>query len=144
METKIRKEDIIPVIPSQMFGIDKNIIVIFLIVAVLIIFSYYLFNGLKKLRDDVRLMKSKELNNEDVLEKVEINNDSVKAMELKMNQLVSELNKREQKEQSCPVITQPKLPVVQIKYEKKNEILGSDDEYSEDDTDEEIIPVVKV
>jgi hypothetical protein len=95
--TKIKKniEDIQEQ-ASQMFGLDKNMIVIFLIIAVLIVSSYYLFNGFKKIRDEVKLMKSREIDTEDIMEKVDYNNDSVKAIEIKLDQLIGELSKRDQ------------------------------------------------
>ncbi len=73
----------------QLFGFDKNMIFIFVCIIIILLFLYYLFNMVKKLREDIRVMKSREIENESLLERIEYNNEAVKAIELKIDQLNS-------------------------------------------------------
>lgn len=81
---------------SQLFGLDKNLIIILVVTGVSLCASFYLFKEVKKLRDDVRILKAQEID-QDLIEKVEENSESVKAIELKMDQLITALSARERK-----------------------------------------------
>ncbi len=114
---------------SQIFGLDKNITVLFVTVIVLFIFSYYLFREFKKVKEEIRTLKSKEIDMEEIIEKVNVNSDSVKAIEIKMDQLIHALTKNsEQRQPQQP--QQVKSPVTQV--------VESDDDY-ETESDDGII-----
>ncbi len=115
---------------SQIFGLDKNITVLFITVIVLFIFSYYLFREFKKVKEEIRTLKSREIDMEDVLEKVNVNSDSVKAIEIKLDQLIHALTKN-----NAP---HPQ-PQVNVKQPVKSPpVLESDDDY-ETESDDGII-----
>lgn len=128
---------------SQIFGIDKNITVLFITVIVLFIFSYYLFREFKKVKEEIRTLKSKEIDMEEIIEKVNVNSDSVKAIELKMDQLIYALtknNSQQPQEQAQPQaqVQQPRVQVQQVRTPPVNQIVESDDDY-ETDSDDGII-----
>ncbi len=137
---------------SQIFGLDKNITVLFVTVAVLFIFSYYLFREFRKVKDEIRTLKSKEIDMEEIVEKVNVNSDSVKAIELKMDQLIHALTKNNSQPQPQPQpqpqvqvqpqvqtqVQQPRVQVQQARSPPVNQIVESDDDY-ETESDDGII-----
>ena len=135
---------------SQIFGLDKNITVLFVTVIVLFIFSYYLFREFKKVKEEIRTLKSKEIDMEEIVEKVNVNSDSVKAIELKMDQLIYALTKNNsqpqhqvqqpQVQQSLEQVQQPRaqVQVQQMRSPPTNQIVESDDDY-ETESDDGII-----
>jgi len=123
---------------TQIFGLDKNITVLFITVIMLFVFSYYLYREFKKMKDEVRNLKSKEVEIEELIEKVNVNGDSVKAIEIKLDQLIYALTKNNTSPPPQKVQTPP--PQVQV----KQPVVESDDDY-ETDSDDGIIrqPITK-
>jgi len=121
----------------QIFGLDKNMTVLFAIIVMLFIFSYYLFREFKKMKEEIRTLKSKEIDIEEIAEKVNINSDSVKAIEIKMDQLIYALTKNNHQPQAQqPQVQQPQVQIV--KTPPVNQTLESDDDY-ETESDDGII-----
>jgi len=75
---------------SSGFSIDKNVIMMITVAGVSFGLFYYLFRELKKIKEDVRLIKS--FDNDDLLDKVEQNSESVRAVEIKLDQLIMAIN----------------------------------------------------
>jgi len=89
-----RREDVLSD-PTQMLnGVDKNMMMILAIALLSLGSSYYLFREMKKIKEDVNAVKNAE-DNEELLEKVEQNSESVKAIETKLDQLITALNTRD-------------------------------------------------
>jgi hypothetical protein len=79
---------------SLIMGVDKNIVIMASITVISIGLSLYLFKEFKKIRDDVRILKGQGPDDE-LIEKVEQNSESVKAIEMKLDQLILALGARE-------------------------------------------------
>lgn len=93
-----RKSDDLVTIDNQLFGIDKNLLITIAAVGVSLCFSMYLFKEIKKIREDVRYIKSQEPDTE-LIDKVEENSEAVKAIEIKLDQLITALGNRERRMQ---------------------------------------------
>ncbi len=104
-----RPDDLTLIEHQQVFGIDKNLIITVAVVGVSLCFSLYLFRELKKLKDDVRTIKTQEPDTE-LAEKVEENSEAVKAIETKLDQLITAISTRERKYQQMMMMQQPQQP----------------------------------
>ncbi len=100
--------------PSQMFGIDRNLLIMGAIASISIGLCMYLFSELKKVKEDVKLIKTQEPD-DDINERVEQNTESVKAIEIKLDQLIMALNARErEREQRRPQMAPQQMPPQQM------------------------------
>ena len=79
---------------NQIMGIDKNLLIMAAILSLSVGISFYLFKEIKKVKEDFRTLKSGEAD-DDLIEKVEQNSESVKAIENKLDQLISALSARD-------------------------------------------------
>ncbi len=122
-EYKIKKIDELALtsdtLSPQIFGIDRNLLIGLTLIGVSMGFSLYLFKEVKKIRDDVMFIKSQEPDSE-LIDKVEENSEAVKAIELKLDQLITALESRERRysqpqpvQSHSPVQSQPQPPPVQ-------------------------------
>jgi hypothetical protein len=107
-----KSEDLVTSDSHQIFGLDKNLLLTFAVVGVSLMFSMYLFREVKKLRDDVRTIKAQEPD-QDILDKVEENSEAVKAIENKLDQLITALGARERRMQQMAQQIQQTQPVPQ-------------------------------
>jgi hypothetical protein len=96
--------------PHQFFGIDRNLIITLAVVGISLGLSMYLFREIKKIRDDVRTLKSQEPDSE-LIEKVEENSESVKAIETKLDQLITALGTQQRRYQQ---MQQPQMQQSQM------------------------------
>lgn len=90
----------------QSFSIDKTMVILLVIVGLSIMISYFLFREIKKTKDDIRNIKNNEIDNDDIIEKVEINSKSVKAIEYKVDQLIGVLTRTEKAEKAEKAVHQ--------------------------------------
>jgi hypothetical protein len=98
----------------QFFGIDRNLAITVAVVGVSLCLSLYLFKEVKKLRDDVRTIKSQEPD-EELAQQVEENRESVKAIETKLDQLITALGARERRfQQMQQQVPQQQVPQQQV------------------------------
>lgn len=91
LNTKLRKKS-----DGFIADIDKNMVAFVAVAGVSIGLSFYLFKELKKLRDEVKTVKTQEIP-DNLLEQVELNSQSVRSIELKLDQLLLSLSQRSQK-----------------------------------------------
>jgi hypothetical protein len=138
----------------QSFSMDKTMIILLVVVGLSIMISYFLFRELKKTKDDIRNIMNKEIDNDDITEKVEINSKSVKAIEYKVDQLISALTRTDKSVHQAPVHQAPvhqapvhqapvhqahihQSPKVVKKVEVQPVIEHCDSNVSESDSDED-------
>jgi DNA repair exonuclease SbcCD ATPase subunit len=101
--------------------IDKNMVVFVAVAGVSIGLSFYLFKELKKLREEVKTSKSREIP-DNLIEQVELNSQSVRSIELKLDQLLLSLSQRSQKSREYRE-SRPKAveqPVEQVEQVEKS------------------------
>lgn len=127
-----RKSDDLVTIDNQLFGIDKNLLITIAAVGVSLCFSMYLFKEIKKIREDVRYIKSQEPDTE-LIDKVEENSEAVKAIEIKLDQLITALGNRERRMQQIAQQT----PKVQHDQQIQQEQHLSNIQLSEDKEERE-------
>jgi len=113
-----RRSDELVAVDTQFFGFDRNFLITFACVGLSICISLYLFKEMKKMRDDIRIIKSQEPDTE-LTDKVEENSEAVKAIEVKLDQLITALSSRErrfqqqqQQQQQQPQAMQQSQPQV--------------------------------
>ena len=92
---KIRSDEIVK--DSRIFGLDKNIIIMVTVAGLSLGISMYLLRELKKVKETVKSSMTQQLD-DDIIEKVEQNSESLKAMEIKFDQLILALSSRERAE----------------------------------------------
>lgn len=107
-----RSDELVVADNHQFFGLDKNLLITFAVVGVSLMFSMYLFREVKKIRDEVRTIKAQEPDQE-LAEKVEENSEAVKAIETKLDQLITALGARERRMQQMAQQLQPQQGMMQ-------------------------------
>jgi len=87
-------DDLIVQDSSMIFGVDRNIVIMVAIAGISIGLSLYLFREIKKIKEEVKLVKTQGPD-DDLIDKVEQNSEAVKAIETKLDQLIMALGARE-------------------------------------------------
>jgi len=92
------KESICSMGDCQIFGLDRNIVIMIIFAGILLGLSFYMFSEIKKIKSDIRTVKSQEIPedsaNEEIIEKVEQNSHAILEINSKMEQLVNSLNSK--------------------------------------------------
>jgi flagellar biosynthesis GTPase FlhF len=105
-----RSDELVLTDPQQFFGMDKNLIITLALTGLSMGLSIYLFREVKKIRDDVRVLKTQDVESiEKLEEKVDENGEAVKAIEIKLDQLITALTARETRYQQQQQQQQPRV-----------------------------------
>lgn len=153
-QPKVKKiqEDTVATVTQQFLGFDKTILMLLVVVGLSLAISYLLFRELKKTKEEIRNIKNNEIDYDDITEKVENNSNSVKAMEIKIDQIIGVLQNQHTKQQVPQQV--PQQVHQQQKSEKKQlehvqkvvkKIVEDEDEDSdgfEDSDDEKVVPTI--
>lgn len=144
---RINEESIVNV-SQQFLGFDKTIIMLLVVVGLCLAVSYFLFKEVKKSKDEIRNIKQSQIDSDDIAEKVENNNNSVKAMEIKIDQIIGALQSQQMKhqvqsphQQSDKKQTEHVHKTIQ-KVIRKIEEDDDDSDGFEDSEDEKVIPTI--
>ncbi len=152
-QPKVKKiqEDAVATVTQQFLGFDKTILMLLVVVGLSLAISYLLFRELKKTKEEIRNIKNNEIDYDDITEKVENNSNSVKAMEIKIDQIIGVLQNQHVKQPVHQTVNQ--IVPQQHKTEKKQldqvqkvvkKIVEEDEDSDgfEDSDDEKVIPTI--
>lgn len=156
LQPKIRKmnEESLTSVSQQFLGFDKTILMLLVVVGLCLAVSYFLFREVKKTKEEIRNIKNNEIDYDEITEKVENNSNSVKAMEMKIDQIIGVLQNNHSKPpvQQVHVHTPSQSEKKQIEHVQKvvqkaivKKLEEEDDDESdgfEDSDDEKVIPSV--
>ncbi len=103
---------------GQIFGMDKTMLMTFAALGLSMAVSMYLFREFRKLKDEVRVIKSQDPDS-DLFDKVEENSESVKAIEIKLDQLILAISNRERKFQQAQMAVNSQQQVHQQVHQQQ-------------------------
>lgn len=83
-------------IMSIMSGVDKTSFAIMAAVGISVAMSFYLFNEIKKMKEEIKSIKINEIS-EEIQEKVDMNSNAINAVTIKLEQLINALQQSEQR-----------------------------------------------
>lgn len=147
-QPKVKKiqEDTVATVTRQFLGFDKTILMLLVVVGLSLAISYLLFRELKKTKEEIRNIKNNEIDYDDITEKVENNSNSVKAMEIKIDQIIGVLQNQHTKQQVPQQVPQQqkseKKQLEHVQKVVKKIVEDEDSDGFEDSDDEKVIPTI--
>ena len=144
LQPKVKKiqEDSVTTMTQQFLGFDKTILMLMVVVGLCIAASYFLFRELKKTKEEIRNIKNNEIDYDDITEKVENNGNSVKAMEIKIDQIIGVLQNHQPQQPQQPQLKLEKKQIEHVQKVVKKIMEEDSDGFEDSDNDETIVQTI--
>ena len=127
-KTELKPSRVEPIVKSkkyefegnQIMGIDRNILLMGLILVISLGVSFYLFRELQTIKGEIINIIKNESPDEELIEKVELNSEAVKAIENKLDQLITALTARDRAMNEARRQSMAPQAAVQVRHDRQD------------------------